>query len=237
MINTKAAMMYCKDDISLIENYDKAVSDKKQTWLCHHRFETQDKWGNVREEEIPSDILIGLRIYCNRPASELIFLTRAEHSKVHGQCKRYRPEPWNKNKTNVYSEETIQKMSNMKKGKSAYWNIGKHRSEEDKQKNSEQQKKLRLEHPEYWETEAYKNRGAAISEAKKGHEVSLETKQKIASTLQGHYYGHMNKPVLCIETNEVFDSVSAANRKYKGHIADVCKGLRNTAAGYHWRYV
>ena len=236
MINILNCMMYCKDDISLIENYDKAIADKEQTWHCHHRLETHDKWGNVREEEVTKDILISLRIYCNRPASELIFLTRSEHAKAHGQCKRNMPEPWNKGKTGIFSDDTLQKMSEARKGHIA-WNKDITWSEEDKRKESERQKKIRLEHPEYWETEAYKNRGAAISKAKKGSTVSLEARQKIASTLKGHYYGHQNKPVLCIETNEVFDSVAAAKRKYKGHIADVCKGTRNTAAGYHWRYV
>lgn len=25
---------------NLIENYDKAIADKTQTWICHHRLET-----------------------------------------------------------------------------------------------------------------------------------------------------------------------------------------------------
>ena len=239
MINVLNCMMYCKDDISLIENYDKAVSDKKQTWLCHHRLETHDKWGNVREEEVTKDILISLRIYCNRPASELIFLTKSEHSKVHGQCKkspRYIKTPWNKGKTNIYTQDTLKKLSEARKGREP-WNKGVTYTEEEKKKMIEAQKKVHLEHPEYWETDAYKNRGAAISKAKKGQTLSLEARQKIAATLKGHYYGHNKKPVLCIETGEVFDSVSAAKRKYKGHIDDVCNGTRNTAAGYHWRYV
>lgn len=31
MISEKNAKRFCRDDISLIENYDKAVADKKQT--------------------------------------------------------------------------------------------------------------------------------------------------------------------------------------------------------------
>ena len=31
--------MYCKVDISKIENYDKAMSDTEQVWDCHHRLE------------------------------------------------------------------------------------------------------------------------------------------------------------------------------------------------------
>ena len=45
------------------------------------------------------------------------------------------------------------------------------------------------------------------------------------------------KPVMCIETGEVFRTVTEANKKYKGHIGEVCKGTRLKAAGYHWKYV
>ena len=39
MICFEYAKNYCSEDISLIENYDKAVNDKEQTWHCHHRRE------------------------------------------------------------------------------------------------------------------------------------------------------------------------------------------------------
>ena len=46
------------------------------------------------------------------------------------------------------------------------------------------------------------------------------------------------KPVRCIETQEIFDSVSDANKKYNtNHISAVCNGTRKTACGYHWEYV
>lgn len=31
---------FCRDDLSKIENYDKAMADSAQTWDCHHRLET-----------------------------------------------------------------------------------------------------------------------------------------------------------------------------------------------------
>ena len=37
MINEQNAYAFCKDDIRLIENYDKAINDKSQMWECHHR--------------------------------------------------------------------------------------------------------------------------------------------------------------------------------------------------------
>lgn len=45
------------------------------------------------------------------------------------------------------------------------------------------------------------------------------------------------KPVKCVETGEVFESRSAAARKYKTqpvHINECCEGRRKTAGGYHW---
>ena len=39
MINIEKAKRYCKDDIRKIENYDLAITDITQTWICHHRLE------------------------------------------------------------------------------------------------------------------------------------------------------------------------------------------------------
>lgn len=39
MINERLAKAYCRDDIYKIENYDKAIADTTQTWICHHRLE------------------------------------------------------------------------------------------------------------------------------------------------------------------------------------------------------
>ena len=45
------------------------------------------------------------------------------------------------------------------------------------------------------------------------------------------------KPVVCVETGEVFESRSAAARKHKTqpvHINECCEGRRKTAGGLHW---
>ena len=73
MINEIQATKYCKDDISLIENYDKAVADNSKTWDCHHR----------RESNYTAASLIEISEYYNRPAEELIFLTPNEHHRLH----------------------------------------------------------------------------------------------------------------------------------------------------------
>lgn len=40
MISEKAVEKICCEDASKIENYDKAVADTTQIWICHHRSET-----------------------------------------------------------------------------------------------------------------------------------------------------------------------------------------------------
>ena len=77
MTSERSAKQFCKDDISLIENYDKAVADKTQIWHCHHRLECVCGWDTSPDE------LKSQGMYYNRPASELIFLTQAEHNRTH----------------------------------------------------------------------------------------------------------------------------------------------------------
>ena len=74
MINERQAKKYCKEDISKIENYDKAISDTSQTWDLHHRTEI---WWNCSKQD-----LIDNECYYNRKACELIFLTHAEHTRM-----------------------------------------------------------------------------------------------------------------------------------------------------------
>ena len=48
------------------------------------------------------------------------------------------------------------------------------------------------------------------------------------------------KKVICVETKEIFNSISEAGRIKKVDISDitkVCKGKQQTAGAYHWRYV
>ena len=75
MINEKQAKKFCKEDISKIKNYDLAITDKTQTWHCHHMTET---WWHCSKKE-----LIENECYYNRKACELIFLTPAEHIRLH----------------------------------------------------------------------------------------------------------------------------------------------------------
>ena len=77
MINEIQAKKYCCEDISNIENYDKAVADKTQTWICHHKLEIKDLKIFSRQ------LLINDGMYYKRPAAELIFMTKSQHHKLH----------------------------------------------------------------------------------------------------------------------------------------------------------
>lgn len=158
MINEKQLNKFCCEDISLIENYEKAIADTTQTWDCHHKKE---------DEGYSQKQLKEMELYFERPASELILLTHAEHSSLHHKNKKCSENtkrkmseshkgqiPWNKNKSYnkgiPKSEETKRKMSESQKGHKAWnkgktsWNKGVKTSEETKQKISE---KMKL----YWE--------------------------------------------------------------------------------------
>ena len=118
MINEKQAKIFCKEDISKIENYEAAMNDTTQTWHCHHRTEI---WWNCSAKD-----LIENECYYHRKACELIFLTPSEHHKLH-------------NKGKHHSEETRRKISESTKGRST-WIKGKTISEEYRKKISESMK-------------------------------------------------------------------------------------------------
>ena len=79
MINEKGAKWYCSEDIALIENYQQAISDEERTWEIHHRRECDENGRTLFTRKQ----LIEMKLYYNRPASELIFVTRSMHRKLH----------------------------------------------------------------------------------------------------------------------------------------------------------
>lgn len=93
MINLDNARKYCREDISLIENYEQASKDLLETWHLHHR----------KESEYSMKELKDLGLYHKRPASELVFLTKSQHHSLH-------------NKGKHHSEEARRKMSETRKG-------------------------------------------------------------------------------------------------------------------------
>lgn len=81
MIDEKHARRLCLEALSLIENYDKAVADKNETWDIHHRRET--------DEGLSGRELLRRKEYFHRPACELIFLKHGEHSRLHNLGNKY----------------------------------------------------------------------------------------------------------------------------------------------------
>lgn len=93
-----------------------------------------------------------------------------------------------------------------------------------------------------------------------------ESKQKMSASKNGIYMGENNpfygkhhskeqtekwsktrkysgtwtaRKVICIETGEVFDCMQRAADKYNlkaTHIGRVCRGVRKTTGGFHWKY-
>ena len=79
MINAYNAKLYCSEDISFIENYREAIADQTRTWDIHHLRECDENGRTLFTKKQ----LIENNLYYKRPASELMFVTRLMHSKLH----------------------------------------------------------------------------------------------------------------------------------------------------------
>lgn len=152
----------------------------------------------------------------------------------------------------TFSDETLQKMSDAKRGKATQY-----KSQETKisayKKVSE-----KLKGKEF--TDEHK---ANISKAKKGKSpwnkglkfppeahpmygkhLSESAKQKISCANKGRTRTKQErlacaKKVLCVDTNELFTSITDAAKKYGVSIyaiSNVLRGKSNTCKGLHWKY-
>ena len=124
MISETSAIRCCSEDVSLIENYDKAIADQNQTWHIHHRAEILP-CGRYSPRDLKK-----FGLYWHRPASELIFLPAGEHHKLH-----------NTGNTNLagyhHSEASRKKISETNKGNFCGDKnpmFGRHHSEEARKK-------------------------------------------------------------------------------------------------------
>ena len=114
--STKKLEKYCTD-YTKIENYQEALKSPLKFDL-HHRLE-------ISEMQSASD-LIAKNLYYNRPATELIFLERGEHQRLHNRGDK------NPLFGQHRSAETRQKIAEGMKGK--------HPSAESRQKMSDAKK-------------------------------------------------------------------------------------------------
>ena len=83
MISEYKAKLYCSEDIALIENYHEAISDQTKMWDIHHRRECDENGITLFTHKQ----LVEMNLYLNRPASELIFVTRSMHWKLHREMR------------------------------------------------------------------------------------------------------------------------------------------------------
>ena len=80
-----------------------------------------------------------------------------------------------------------------------------------------------------------------VGEARKGKKHSEEAKRKISEAQKGKFINRkdLSKKVLCVETGEVFESMTDAQRMtgicYCG-IGKACNGKLKTAGGFHWKF-
>lgn len=80
-----------------------------------------------------------------------------------------------------------------------------------------------------------------ISNAKQGHKLGPFTEEHIQKLRDNHGGGAEKKPVLCVETGEVFTCINEAASKTginKKQISNCCRCVPhfNTAGGYKWKF-
>ena len=155
---------------SKIENYEEAKADGFKGWLIHHRLETHDSDGVLRLVELSPAELNALGMYYNRPASELIYMKKGEHSSLHHKGKRF-------------SDETRAKMREA-------WKHRAPESDETRAKRSVAHQHPSDEAREHMREGQLGRRHSAATKAKmsaaqRGHKVTEETKLKISLALKG----------------------------------------------------
>ena len=74
-----------------------------------------------------------------------------------------------------------------------------------------------------------------------GKHHSEESRRKISEHIKGRKsYRRNTTPVLCIETNKIYEDATEAGKQLNidsSGILKVCKGVRKTANGYHWKFI
>lgn len=211
MINESQVKQYCSEDISKIENYDKAIADGKNLWECHHRLETHNLDGTIKENPTSCKDLMQANLYRKRPANELIFMAVQDHRSLHFKGK----------KRNVTWGDKISAAA---------------KKHPERHKHTEAQKKrlsdIRkgMKFSEEWK--------ANISKAAKRRGGPKLTPEQRVKAIENMRKSHCVK-ILCVETGEVFqslkDAAEAKGIKSGCYISAVLRGDQKTAGGLHWQ--
>lgn len=84
------------------------------------------------------------------------------------------------------------------------------------------------------------NNGMTIEDICRKYKVSYNTFSKYNIKLKAigtKGMSNNNKKVICLDTNEIFNSIKSANARYKiTTIGDCCTNRQKTAGGLHWSY-
>lgn len=154
----------------------------------------------------------------------------------------------------TFSEETIRKMSEAKAGiqpqltpnRAAGYKVvsvkltGRTFSDEHKEHISQSKKGSKPWNKGKRLTDEEKERFGYFSKT-----CSEETKKKIGAANKGkkrspEMIAKMSKKVACVETGEIFQSITAAANAYSvtiHAISNVLRGKTKTCKGFHWRYL
>lgn len=137
---------------------------------------------------------------------------------------------------NLFQTQDINKGYNMTCGGNTlttYYKDNKHKYEQ-----SLKRKQYFIEHPE-----------KRIEQKERLKEISIRTAHQRSEKMKDNYNNKSGlyelnqkrkKKIRCVETCEIFDSMTEASKKYNisiGNISMVINGKRKIAGGYHWEIV
>lgn len=142
----------------------------------------------------------------------------------------------------IVSDKTIEKIRKI--------HLGRKISEETRLKMSKAQTgRIHSEESKYKISKSKKgkpswNKGLKTGELSEGHKFKISETLKKRNFKQSELHKKKIREAICvtvlnIDTEEIFNSISDAAKKYNissSHISAVCKGKRKTCGGFHWMY-
>ena len=135
------------------------------------------------------------------------------------------------------SEETKDKIRKSRTGRKASLETRMKISNNSKRENLSQETLLKMSSAKKGRKLSESTR-KKISNARMGHIVSEETRNKISIANKGKIDARRIS-VICVETGKIYHSmyeVELSGITTRSKVAEVCKGKRKTAGGYHWEY-